>query len=465
MEISKEIFREYDIRGIYGEDLTDAGAYHIGRALGVLYVEKGATKICIGRDDRSSSAPLCESVIKGLVESGMTVTRVGIIPYPMTHFLTCSEDFDGGVNITASHNPKQYNGIKAEYKNAFPISGEEIQRLLEIIKTEKYVNGQGSVVDADFNDIYIKNLSSRFNFRNKHKVLLASGNGATSEDNPKIFKKLGVETVDLDCFFDSTFPYGISNPEEPAQIKRVAAEVQKSGVEVGFMFDGDGDRLGVIDENGTYYPTDRIVLLLIKDLLSRVPGARVLYDVKSSELVGEIVTKFGGVSQIMQTGRTHFLIEVMTGDAVLGAEFSGHIYIKDNYFGYDDAAFAACDILRIMDASGKKLSELMAQFPTRSSTPEIQVPCSDDTKFDVIKDIQKRVLAEAPEKKYKKVVTLDGVRVSISESAWFLIRAKNTSPFLTVRAEGSSDAEVHMLLSEVSRLLSAYKDIDLSLLK
>ena len=471
MDLSKNIFREYDIRGIYGEDLTDECAYHIGRALAVLYHEKGFTKICVGRDNRESSAPMGEQLIKGLVESGMLVTYAGIIPFPMTHFLSCvgtdvlGMEFDGGVNITASHNPKQYNGIKAEYRGAQPLSGDEIQRLWQIIKAENYITGRGSVVMKDFRETYISTIAKKFKYKNKYSVLVACGNGATCNVNPQILERTGVELVKLDCIADSTFPHNISNPEDPAQMQRVANEVANVHVDIGFMFDGDGDRLGVIDETGTFYKTDRILLLLAKDLLERCPGCEVLYDVKSSALVNEVVSKYGGVATMIPTGRTSFLRELLGGRAVLGAEFSGHIYIKDDYFGYDDGVFAACSILQILDESGKKLSELMAQFPTRPCTPELQIPCADNKKFEVIKDLTHKVLDEAAAGRYKKVETIDGVRVSVSDTNWFLIRAKNTSPFLAVRAEGNSDVEVASLLENVIRLLSPYGSVDLSKLR
>lgn len=462
MNLPKTIFREYDIRGVYGTEFTEEIAFHIGKALAKVLTEKNLKRICIGRDNRASSLSLSQSMVEGLLQSGFNVVDAGLIPYPLTHFITTTQNFDVGINITASHNPKEYNGVKIEFKNAIPMYGKDLIGLYNKILAQDYpeaINASGVRTERNFLNPYFEFYKSRFNYKYCRKIVVNCGNGATSEAYPYILENLGVELVKMDCEFDSSFPRGVPDPEEPELIMRVAQKVKENDVDAGIIFDGDGDRFGVVDEKGQVYSSDYILLLFAKYLLSKKKDKNIIFDVKSSQILNDEILLMGGAPRMMPTGRSLFLQEMILGDAVLGAEFSGHHYNKDRHFGYDDGLFATCYLLEILDNTNKKLSELMSELPKRVSTPEIKVPCADDIKFEVMEKIKTKILSSVEP---ASVTTLDGVRVKTSETGWYLIRVKNTSPFLTVRAEGIDKSEVDLILNNVVRILSEFSDIDLS---
>ena len=379
MQIARSIFRQYDIRGIYSEEeaspeLNPVTGEHIGKAFGTYLIRNGQNKCVVGRDNRESSVTLSDSFIKGLTGTGVYVVDIGITLIPIIHHLTCTDYFEAGAMITASHNPKQYNGIKLDLNNADPLHGEGLQDLYRLVLEEDYEKGDGMREERDLLPVYLDYLKERFSFSKNNKIVIGCGNGATSLIAPQVLEALGCSVVPYNCSLDSSFPHGVPNPENPDFMKDLEKEVLEQKGVVGFAFDTDGDRLGVTDEKGVSYPNDRLLLLFARDILSRHPGGKIIYDVKSSQVVEEVVEDLGGIPKMIRTGRGFFINEVRDG-AMIGSELSGHTYFADEYLGYDDGIYALCRVLRIMEETKKPLSELMEGFPQRVNTTEIKVDC------------------------------------------------------------------------------------------
>jgi phosphomannomutase / phosphoglucomutase len=464
MKISNNIFRDYDIRGIYPEEINEDVAIHIGSAVGTHLKNKTGKSDCsvvVGRDTRASSPNLSESLIKGLVSTGCNVTNVGISLTPMIHFFTSTNDFDAGIEVTASHNPKQYNGFRLDFKDANPFTRYDIQALRELAEGEKYSSGDGKVSEEDMSEQYIKYLKKQFKFDKTVKVIVDCGYGTASLFAEKIFQSLGSDIETVFCTVDEDFPHGIPDPERKDFMENFQKAVIEKGADVGFAFDEDSDRFGVVDEKGRVYNNDEILLLFAKYLLKDFPGAKVISDVKSSSQVSRLVREWGGVSEMVRTGHTYFVEEMKNG-AKLGGEFSGHIYFGDRYFGFDDGIYGACRALEILTNEKKPLSELMSEFPEKISTSEIKIPCSDNKKFQVVDEIKWKLIERKDE--FIEVITIDGIRVHVTENDWFLIRASNTSPYLSVRAEAVEKDQFDLIISGVRSVLSEY-NLDLSFLE
>jgi len=453
MLVKNSIFRSYDIRGIYPDELNEQTAEHIGKAFGSLLVRRGEKDCVVGRDNRSTSPFLIHSLIKGINSTGIDTVNIGVTLNPVIHFLTHIPGFGGGVNVTASHNPKKFNGFKIDFEKAIPLHGEGLQEMYSLITKEDYVTGSGLNKDEDLLNFYIEYLRKQFIFNKEVKIVIDCGNGSTSLIVPRVLEALGCEIIPVDCNLDSSFPHGVPDPENRDFMKEVQNKVLEYKADAGFAFDTDGDRLGVVDEKGNYYENDRMLLLYAQRMLSRYPGSLVIYDVKSSSIIKEFVTKLGGKTKMVATGRANLLEEMRKG-AALGSELSGHTYFGKDYLGFDDGIYSVCQVLSIMRDSRKKLSELMKNLPVRVNTPEIKVDCSDEEKFDVVDKVRDEVL-----KKYEHVIAVDGVRVNVTETGWFLVRASNTAAYLSIRVEGKDQQEVDLLLNIVDGLLNKVKHL------
>lgn len=459
MEIPNEIFRNYDIRGTYPDQLNYDSSKAIGKVLGTHIWKKGFNRVVVGRDDRESSPEISKALIEGLVSTGCNVVDIGVSITPVIHFLTCTQNFDLGVVVTASHNPKQFNGFRIDYRNAEQFYGDLILMLRFMIERQEVLTGEGSVESADLNTNYIDYIADKFDIKSKHKVVIDCGSGATSEIAPKIFEKLGCEVVPVFCSYDANFPRGVPDPESTLFINELREHVIKNKADVGFAFDTDGDRFGMVDEKGNSYHTDIALLLFAEHILKKQPGRIVCYDIKCSSAVEDCIRDMGGVPKIMRTGHPYFVNEVQS-EAVLGAEFSGHVYFSDDYFGYDDGVYAACRVLKIMDDTGKPLSELMSEYPVRASTSEIKVPCPDSEKFKVVNLVKIHLINNV---EYKKLIDIDGIRANVTDTGWFLVRASNTTPNLSIRAEGRDDREKEMLLNIVRNALKSVSIVELDI--
>ncbi|HSX39893.1 MAG TPA: phosphomannomutase/phosphoglucomutase [Candidatus Saccharimonadales bacterium] len=452
MILPKSIFRSYDIRGVYPLDFNEVYAAQIGRALGTFLQNKNLKNIVLGRDDRASSPAISERFIEGLLSTGCNVTDIGITLTPIIHFLTHSNKYDAGVIVTASHNPKEFNGIRIDYAKGVPFFGDDIQALYELTQNQQYKTGHGSLTKKDESSVYINFLKKMFPLKRSLKVLVDCGSGSTSIIAPRIFNELNQQVIPVYCNYDSNFPHGVPDPENKLFMGDLSKKVLEQHADIGFVFDTDGDRFGVVDEKGTIYDNDKLLLLFAENILKKQRGT-VLCDIKSSSLVIELIKTFGGFPKMIRTGHPFFMEEMKKG-ALVGAEYSGHTYFADKYFGFDDGVYAACRVLEILNESSESLSSLMKHFPKRYHTGEIKIACPDDKKFTVVEKI-KKIAEKATD--ILSFSEIDGIRMQSTPTGWFLIRASNTSPYLSIRIEGGTEKELKFLQNQVVELLKAFK--------
>jgi phosphomannomutase/phosphoglucomutase len=459
MLISRKIFRDYDIRGVFPGDLDGPAALLIGKALGTVFAGKNVKTVVVGRDDRESSPVLAKKLIEGLLSTG---TYIDITLTPIIHYLTCTKGYEAGIMVTASHNPKNFNGFRIDYKNAAPYYGEDIAELWELINSANFKSGSGTYTEENLSLSYIDFIKSKFSFSRKIKIVVDCGSGASSLIAPKIFREMGLNVIPVYCTYDSNFPHGIPDPENSIFLEDLGKKVIANKADVGFGFDTDGDRFGFVDEKGKPYTTDISLLFFAEYVLKENQGKTVLYDVKCSKILDELIPAFGGKPEMIRTGHTYFVKKTLTGEAVLGAEYSGHIFFADKYFGYDDGIYAACRTLEILDSTGLALGDLMSGYPLRESSPELKLSCPDERKSAVVEELKKLLLQDH---KFKQLITVDGIRVEISRTGWFLIRSSNTSPYLSVRFEAKNHGELKFIAKELMLLLTPYEEVNLDPLR
>ncbi len=459
----REIFRNYDIRGIYGKTLMDEDAYLIGRSFGSELAGRGAKSCAVGYDNRLSSLVLHSKYKKGLLESGIDVVELGECLTPLVKFYVYEKGLDAGTSLTASHNPAEYNGFKLMLKGARPFFGEDMARLYERVASRDFVGGEGrEIVGEDLLDLYAKFLAERFDFRGKgFKVALNCGNGTASNFAPKILRDLGVEVVEVNCVSDGSFPNGAPDPERHDFMQVLEEKVVQEHCHLGFGLDGDSDRFGLVDEAGFHYESDKLMMLLASYLLPKYPGGLICCDIKSSSSLIKLITDLGGRGQIIKTGYPYHIPQAQ-GEALFSAELSGHFFFgrKIGFYGLDDGIISACMMLKVYDSlsdnvgatQSKKFSELMAVFPKLHHTAEVKIDCADDIKMSAIEKIVARAKTDP---RIKDVLTIDGVRGATSDTGWFLLRASNTSPYIVGRVEGATQQEVHEIKRLVSELLES----------
>ena len=448
MKISKEIFRQYDIRGVVGKDLNEETAYLIGKAFGTYIQEKAGKRVSVGRDVRLSSPSLKNSLVEGLVSTGCEVIDIGIVPTPLLYFSIYHFNSDGGVMVTGSHNPKEYNGFKV-CVGLFSIYGEEIQNLYRMIEDSNFNKGKGSVTEDNPRPAYIEEVAGKVKVSRPLKVAADFGNGTAGEIVALLFQKLNVELLPLYPEPDGRFPNHLPDPTIPEYMKDLIALVKKEKAFLGIGFDGDGDRIGVIDEKGEIIWGDKLLGLFSRKVLKNSPGAPIIMDVKCSQGVAEYIEKLGGKPLIWKTGHSLIKEKMREVGAPLSGEMSGHMFFKDNYLGYDDAIFAAARLLEIISEEGKPLSELVQEIPTYYSTPEIRVDCPEEEKFRVVEEVKKYFAEKYP------VIDVDGVRF-ITSNGWGLIRASNTQPILVLRFEAKEKEGLKELKKEVKDKFKDY---------
>jgi len=458
MEINREIFRAYDIRGIYGTQLSREAAVQIGAAFGTILRRKGLEnpKVVVGRDNRFSSDELSVKLIDGLLSAGCAVTDIGLSVTPFIHFSTTNFDFDAGIIVTASHNPKEFNGFRFELKNCTPFYNDSIQELYRIIEAENFISGIGSVSYREnvFDD-YLSFIKSRIIIGRRLKVVLDCANASASKFAPKIFTALGCEVVGLFCSLDGDYPYHQPDPEERVNLQTLRLKVLEEKADLGFGFDTDADRFGVVDEKGVSYENDKILVVLARDILKRFPGRKVAFDVKSSYVLPSEIKKSGGVPLMIKTGHPYFREAMMADDnLILAGEVSSHTFIKDGYFGYDDGLYAAVRVAQLLSLAKHPFSEFFSDIPHTAHTEEIKLPCPDEKKFSIVEEVGS-ILCDNFE-----TVKIDGFRIIVSSTAWFLIRASNTGPYISLRLEAESEEHLHQLIDLVRGHLEKYPEVD-----
>ncbi len=442
--LSRNIFREYDIRGVTGKDLTEDVARAVANGYAAFLKEKGISgSIAVGRDNRPSGVALHGALVGALLECGVNVVDIGVVPTPLAYWAQHKLGVVGGIQITGSHNPPEYNGFKLGFGTR-SIYGDDIQRIYELAVAGVFPKGTGTTRDEPIIDRYIEDVVARIGpIKQPLRIVADSGNGAGALVAAKLFKALGVETTCLFCESDGTFPNHHPDPTVAENLTDIIAEVRKGGYDLGFAFDGDADRLGLIDDTGDIIWGDYLLILYARDVLARAgKGQSIIFDVKCSQALNDAVANAGGVPVMWKTG--HSLIEekMHETNAPIAGEMSGHMFFAEGWYGFDDALYGAARVLRIVADSGKSVRELLADVPRYVSTPELRIDCPDETKFQIV--------AQAVDyfgKKYK-TIDVDGVRIVYSDG-WGLIRASNTQPVIVMRFEASTDARLKEIRDEV----------------
>lgn len=427
------IFKNYDIRGVVPDDLSFIDAELIGKAFGTYIKAKYGKRIVIGHDNRNTSPELKDKFVFGLMSVGCDVTDTGLSLTPTIQFLTYDKRFDAGVVVTASHNPSKYNGFRFCGRKAEPIFGDQIQEIKEIALAGGFINEHGTVTYNDLNPQYIEHLSTLFQFKRPLRVLIDCGNGTSSAFASTLYAKLGINYQAMFCNLDGDYPHGVPDPENNIFMKTLSEKVVEGGFDVGFAFDTDSDRFGVVDEKGNIYSNDKMLLFLAEDALKSQKG-KVLFDVKSTEVLAKRISELGGEPVMIRTGHPYFLKGLKEG-AILGAEYSGHLFYGEGYFGYDDGIFASLKVLEVLSGLSCSLSEFMSQYPKTYHTDEIKVPVNEESKQMKLEAV-KTLVSSSP--KVVKKIEVDGVRAYLNDTDWVVIRSSNTTPIFSVRMEAQT---------------------------
>lgn len=429
--MNSNIFREYDIRGKADVDFDSEFAYALGRAYGTLATEKGGKTVSVGRDCRLTSPKYAAAVISGLKKSGLQVLDIGICPTPLLYFSLYHYDLDGGIQVTGSHNPSDQNGFKICLGKT-SLHGPEIQELRRRIERGNFTSGNGQTKSTPITTPYHDFLVKKFGrLEGNISVVVDAGNSTAGPVAPQILRALGCRVTELFCDLDGRFPNHHPDPTVPENVKDLIAKVKDTQAQVGVAYDGDADRLGLIDRNGNIVWGDEMLILFARDLLTRHPKATVVAEVKCSQRLYDDIQRKGGRPIMWKAGHSLIKAKMKQTGALLGGEMSGHMFFADEYFGYDDGIYASCQVLKIMSQTGKELHELLEDLPSTFITPEIRISCPDDLKFAVVERVRVHFGRQ------HEVVNVDGVRVRFPDG-WGLVRASNTQPALVLRVEASS---------------------------
>jgi phosphomannomutase / phosphoglucomutase len=453
--INPYIFREYDIRGVVDQDLTDDVVELLGKGFSTYISEQGAKSVSVGGDVRLSTNRFLRQIIKGLTSSGINVINVGQVPTPVQYFSMHELNVDAGVMITGSHNPPEFNGFKLTLFNA-PVFGAEIQKIKEIINSGKFITGNGTTKEMDLKEKYKNYIKNNINIKRPLKVVIDSGNGAGSLVAHDLFKQMGVETIDLFDTPDGNFPNHHPDPTVEKNIQVLIKTVKESKADVGIGYDGDADRIGVVDEKGDIIWGDKLMILFSRDILKQNPGANIIFEVKCSQALPEMIEKFGGIPVMWKTGHSILKKKMKELKSPFAGEMSGHLFFADRYFGYDDAIYASARLVELLSQTDKKLSELLSDIPKYFSTPEIRVETeSDEVKFEIAEKAKKYFYDNY------KVIDVDGVRILFGDG-WGLVRASNTQPVLVLRFEARTQERLIELKNLVINKLKEFGNINIT---
>jgi len=439
--MNPRIFREYDIRGVVDQDLNDEVAHLLGRGFATYISRKGKRRVVVGRDGRLSSPRFRNPLVQGMVGGGLDVVDIGVCPTPVFYFSLFHLDREGGMMITGSHNPPEFNGFKVCVGKE-TLYGEEIQNLRKLVEAKKFIQAKGSVAFQDIIPVYQNFILNNIRLRRNLKVVVDSGNGTAGAVAPRILKNLGCEVIELYSEVDGRFPNHHPDPTIPENMRDLIARVRETGAELGIGYDGDADRIGVADHLGNIIWGDQLLILFAREVLRHRPGATIVSEVKCSQNLFDDIAKHGGRGIMWRAGHSLLKSKMKEEKALLGGEMSGHIFFADRYFGYDDAIYASCRLLEILSQSEKKIPELLSDLPKTFNTPEIRVDCPDDTKFALVERVKESFRREYP------IVDVDGVRVLFPDG-WGLVRASNTQPVLVLRFEARSPER----LQEIRRMV------------
>jgi len=440
--VSKSIFKAYDIRGIVNEDLTIETVVLIGKAIGSESIERGERGIVVGRDGRTSGPDLMNALVEGIKSTGCHVVKIGMIPTPVLYYATYSKGASSGVMITGSHNPPNYNGFKMMIAGE-TLSGERILNLYERINNQNFHQGQGTSTTIDIQEDYLNRVTSDVSIKRPLKIVVDCGNGVAGHLAPKLFEALGCEVIKLFCHIDGSFPNHHPDPSKLENLNNLIAEIKAEKADLGLAFDGDGDRLGVIDEKGNVIWADRQMILFSRDVIHRNPGAKIVFDVKCSSLLSKDISNQGGRPILSRTGHSFIKAKIKEESALLGGEMSGHIFFKERWYGFDDALYAGARLLEILSSRNESCSEIFSELPDSFNTPEINIHFDKQgDQFDAMEKLKNTANFNEG-----VLTTIDGIRLDY-EDCWGLVRPSNTTPCLVLRFEAETEASLKRIIEE-----------------
>ena len=445
MDINPTIFREYDIRGIAGQDLDEPAVEILGRAMGTFFLGRGQSDVAVGRDCRLSSPGFAQALIRGLLSTGCDVADLGVVPTPLLYFSVFHGKLPAGVMVTGSHNPPEHNGFKM-MSGEETLYGKTIQALYEIVRKGVFPRGQGRARPLDVVGGYKDYVAGNVRFDRPVKVVIDAGNGTGGVVAVPLFRKMGAEVVDLFCEPDGRFPNHHPDPTLPEAMDKLIAKVRETGAELGIAYDGDADRIGVVDDTGRIIWGDQLLIVFARDILPSRPGAAVISEVKASKVLYDEIAKLGGRPVMWRTGHSLIKQKIREENAPLAGEMSGHIFFNDRWFGFDDAIYASARLIELLARSGQKLSAMMAGLPKTSATPEIRIYASDEVKFKIVDEVRRALAARYP------VIDIDGVRAQFPRG-WGLVRASNTQAVIVLRFEADTEEDLAAIQKEVRGIL------------
>ena len=451
MHLNKSIFREYDIRGIVKTDFPDSVVESLGKAFGTYILKQNGNTISVSGDIWESSPILKQNFINGVLSTGANVIDVGILPTPVNYYSIYHLDVDAAVQITGSHNPNEFNGFKFSCKKE-SFYGEKIQQLKNMILNKNYTSGNGTLKKQNILNNYIEMLCSKIKLNKKLKVIIDSGNACGCLTVPQTLKKLGVNVEELYCNIDSSFPNHHPDPTVDSNLKDIISKIKESDFDLGMAFDGDADRIVVIDENGEIIRSDNLICLFLPEIITST-NKKIIFDVKCSESLEKMIIKYGGTPLMWKTGHSLIKDKMKIEKANFAGEMSGHIFFGDDYYGYDDALYVGLRLLQILSNTNKKLSQLTNEIPKYYSTPEMRIDCvNDEEKFKITEKAIQYFTNNY------ECITIDGVRIKF-KNGWGLVRSSNTQPVIVCRFEATTQNDLNQMKDMVLNKLNEFGEI------
>jgi len=450
VKVNESIFRDYDIRGIVGDDLSEEFAACIGKAFGTYLLRKGTKEALIGYDARESSEGYYSACIEGLLFTGINVVKIGLVTSPMMYWARKFYKIDGGMNITASHNPPEFNGFKPA-SGGGALFGEEIQKIMRLMIAEDFESGEGQVSDKKIFEEYKADIVSKVKLAKKIRVIVDCGNSTGGPYVPEVIRAVGADVEELFCDIDFAQPNHPPDPQDPKAYPYVIEKVKAGKYDCGLLFDGDADRLGVVDNLGNIIWGDQITALCARKVLEDKLGGLILFELQCSKSATDDVEKHGGKAKLIRVGHSYIEEALRNDRAELAGETSGHIFFEDRWYGFDDAIYAACRLLEYLSLEEKTLAELVQTLPKYVSAPTTRIFAPDNRKFEMVEELK----GYFSEKGYE-FLTIDGIRLEWDDG-WAVIRASNTQPQLTLRAEASTEARLNEIEKVVEEALEKYK--------
>lgn len=450
MKVNESIFRDYDIRGIVGDDLNIEFAEVFGRAFGTYLLKKGTTEVLVGYDARESSLEYYNSCVKGLISTGVDVIKIGLVTSPMMYWSRKYYKIDGGLSITASHNPPEFNGFKPA-SGGGALFGEEIQVLMRLMISEEFIKGEGKISELDIFQDYKNDIVSKVKLARRLKVIVDCGNSTGGPFAPKVISAIGVDVEELFCDIDFAQPNHPPNPQDPRAYPQILEKIKNGKYDAGLLFDGDADRLGVVDNVGNIIWGDQITALCARNVLENKPGSLILFEIQCSKSATDDVVNHGGKIKLIRVGHSYIEEALRNDKAELAGETSGHIFFGDRWYEFDDAIYAACRFFEYVASQEKTIAELVSSLPKYFSAPITRIFAPEERKFKMVEELKKYF-----ESKEYKMLTIDGIRLEWVDG-WAVIRASNTQAQLTLRVEGNSEKRLGEIKKIVEESLEIYK--------